>query len=53
MRCTACRSSFDRCHGPAESESLFAIARLECLLRAALAGNRIVNLGNRYFSGGR
>jgi hypothetical protein len=30
-----------------ESQSLFAVARLECLLRAALAANRIVNLGDR------
>ncbi len=50
MRCTACRSYFDSCHHPAELQSLFAIARLECLLRAALAGNRIVNLGGRYLS---
>jgi hypothetical protein len=51
MRCTACRSSFESCHRPAESQSLFAVARLECLLRAALAGNRVVNLGDRYLSG--
>jgi hypothetical protein len=51
MRCTACRSSFDRYYRPAESQSLFAVVRLERLLRAALAGNRIVNLGDRYLSG--
>jgi hypothetical protein len=42
---------FDRCHRPVESQSLFAIARLEWLLRAALACNRIVNLGDRCLSG--
>jgi hypothetical protein len=48
MHCTACRSSFDRCHGSsAKSQSILAVARLECLLRAALTGNRIANLGDR------
>ncbi len=48
MHCRACRNSFDRARGSsAESQSVFALARLECLLRSALAGNRIVNLGDR------
>ena len=51
MRCTACRGFFDRCYPPAEAQSIFALAHLECLLRAALAVNQIVNLGNRYLSG--
>lgn len=52
IHCAACHTTFDPPRlADAGTQSLLAVARMEALLRGALAGDRIVDLGNQLVTG--